>query len=154
MGFYRLEYEGGIFSSRPDVGCVGGKIVDKKRRLCGGMYKKDGSLVFEGLPEEYSGGLQHRAVLQQDSYAVDIRCIAVREELIPVFESITGKKYIDTFNARENAAGEKSEAVPADPWQGVSPQDIAAMSIAFGEEVHRRGLRVMWDPKVIRRMEE
>ncbi len=140
VGFYRLEYDRDVFSQRPDIGCVGGKLLDKRHRLCGGMYKKDGTLVYEGLPEGYSGGYQHRAVLQQDAFAVDIRCIAVRKELIPVFEEVTGVKYVDTFYG---------EAGSDERWSGFSREDIARVSISFAEQVHKRGLRVLWDPQVV-----
>ncbi len=93
VGFYRLQYDKDVFSQRSDIGCVGGKILNKKHRLAGGMYRKDGTLIYDNLPEGYSGGYQHRAVLQQDAYAVDIRCLSVRSELIPVYEEITGMKY-------------------------------------------------------------
>jgi glycosyltransferase involved in cell wall biosynthesis len=154
VGFYRLNYEwlsdtastetgadaGKIetfFRSRPDVGCVGGKILDKKNRICGGAYLKDGTLMYAGLPEGFSGGLQHRAVLQQDSYGVDIRCIAVRTELIPVFEEITGLKYVDGFSGCRSG-----EAAYAD----LSREDALRLSIKFASEVRGRGLRTMWDP--------
>ncbi len=154
VGFYRLDYEGDIFLSRPDLGCVGGKIIDKKNRLCGGMYKKDKTLVYKGLPEGFSGGLQHRAVLQQDGYAVDIRCIAVRSELIPVFEQITGVKYVDTFHLVRDKKDRKEADTSSDRmWENFTEEEIASMSVAFGEEVHRRCLRVMWDPKVIKRLD-
>lgn len=152
VGFYRLEYEGfdlsesdgcmnasgeeiagetGIetfFKSRPDVGCVGGKILDKRNRICGGMYKKDGSLVYAGLPEGFSGGLQHRAVLQQDAYAVDIRCVAVRSDLVQIFEDVTGMKYA------------------SDELMKLSQEEVVRLSLKFAAEVRKRGLRVMWDP--------
>lgn len=147
VGFYRLDYDGFaaagadgstnnsdtgyLFKSRPDLGCVGGKILDKKNKICGGMYRKDGSLVYAGLPEGFSGGLQHRAVLQQDAYAVDIRCIVVRDELVPAFEEATGLKYLD------------------DTAMTLSQEEVARLSLKFAAEVHKRGLRVMWDPKIV-----
>ncbi len=150
VGFYRLDYDGmgaaatgvetddasvkDIFASRPDIGCVGGKILDKKNRICGGMYRKDGTLAFAGLPEGYSGGLQHRAVLQQDAYAVDIRYIAVRGGLVQAFEEATGLKY-------ENGLARGTVLAT------LSREEIVKLSLKFAAEVHKRGLRVMWDPK-------
>jgi hypothetical protein len=146
VGFYRLEYEE-FFRSRPDVGCVGGKILDKKNRICGGMYKKDGSLVYAGLPEGFSGGLQHRAVLQQDAYAVDIRCIAARSDLVQIFEEVTGMKYVDGL--RKNGADEVIDGLPVanNELSKLPQEEVVRLSLKFAAEVHKRGLRVMWDPQ-------
>jgi hypothetical protein len=129
VGFYRVDYSRDLFSQRKDLGCVGGRIISKKKRLCGGMYRKDGSIAFENLPESYSGGLQHRAVLQQDAYAVDVRCIKVRPELIPVFEEITGLNY---------GTGQMNG--------GLAPEEAGDLSLKFAEEVRKRGYRSLWDP--------
>ena len=128
VGFYRLTYNPDIFSQRRDVGCVGGKILDKRDRICGGMYHKNGTLAYEGLPQGFSGGLQHKAVLQQDAYAVDIRCIEVRKELIPLFEETTGIKY-------------------GEPIEGLTREETTNLSIRFGQELRKRGYRVLWDPQ-------
>ncbi len=129
VGFYRIEYED-VFAQRKDVGCVGGKILGKHDRLKAGMYLKDGTVVYKGLPEGFSGGPQHRAVLQQDAYAVDIRCIKVRDELIPVFEEVTGRKVTESFS-------------------NLSDSEIARMSIRLGHEIRKRGYRVLWDPQIV-----
>ena len=171
VGFYRLEYEGfaaagaddgvntsgektsadgGIetfFRSRPDLGCVGGKILDKRNRICGGMYKKDGSLVYAGLPEGFSGGLQHRAVLQQDAYAVDIRCIVARSDLVQVFEEVTGMKYVDGL--RRTGTNVEHEVIHDvnDELMKLSQEEVTCLSLKFAAEVRKRGLRIMWDPQ-------
>ena len=149
VGFYRLDYNGDVFSQRKDVGCIGGRILNKRRRICGGMYQKNGTLLYDGLPEGFSGGLQHRAVLQQDAYAVDIRCIAVRKELIPVYEEVTGAKYRDSFyDDHQENAGEMS-----DPFASLGKDELAELSVRLGHEIRKRGYRVLWDPQRIKRME-
>jgi glycosyltransferase involved in cell wall biosynthesis len=172
VGFYRLDYEGfavstdvgesasglkglghadveTFFKSRPDLGCVGGKILDKKNRICGGMYKKDGSLVYAGLPEGFSGGFQHRAVVQQDAYAVDIRCIAVRSDLVQVYEDVTGMKYVDSL--RRTGTNVEHEVIHDvnDELMKLSQEEVTCLSLKFAAEVHKRGLRVMWDPQMV-----
>ena len=142
LGFYRVDYEPDVFSQRTDIGCVGGRVVNKKRRICGGMYGKDKSLRYAGLLENYSGGFQHRAAVQQDAYAVDIRCISVRPELIPLFEETTGLKYIDSF-----AVGPKADR-PEAAYGEISADTVAELSVKFGAELKKRGYRVMWDPAV------
>ncbi|MCR5155103.1 MAG: glycosyltransferase [Butyrivibrio sp.] len=158
LGFYRVDYEPDVFSSRSDVGCVGGRILDKKSRICGGMYRKDNTLVFAGLPSDYSGGFQHRAAVQQDAYGVDIRCISVRPELIPLFEETTGLKYVDSFSEAKRllgdpdskAKGRKGLACAA--YAQMPAEDIASLSVKFGAELKKRGYRSLWDPGVTAKM--
>ena len=121
LGFYRINYQPDIFAGRKDVGCIGGKLLNKKGRLIGGAYTKDGDVMYKNLPEGYSGGLQHRAVLQQDCYAVDIRCIAVRPDLIDAFERVTGIKYVNTF---DNASGHSQDgsSAPDERFSGLSEE--------------------------------
>ena len=165
LGFYRVDYEPDVFSSRSDVGCVGGRILDKKNRICGGMYRKDKTLVFAGLPSEYSGGFQHRAVVQQDAYGVDIRCISVRPELVPLFEETTGLKYVDSFTGAKRLSetsgtggnktapavsledGQKRRKAAA-AYGDVPVETIAELSVRFGTELKKRGYRALWDPGV------
>ena len=151
LGFYRINYVPNIYSCRSDVGCVGGKILNKKGRIAGGAYTKDRSLMYAGLPVGYSGGLQHRAVLQQDCYAVDVRCIAVREDLIPVYEQITGVKYENSYICALDGTLD-GKVSTGDGFSSFTTDAIVEMSIRFGEEMKRRGLRVVWDPKAVKRV--
>ncbi len=159
LGFYRINYHPDIFAGRKDVGCIGGKLINKKGRLIGGAYTKDGVVMYKNLPEGYSGGLQHRAVLQQNCYAVDIRCIAVRPELTDAFERITGIKYVNTFdNALLKTGDDRSTQSKAENevvderFRDLSEEEIIKLSISFGEEIRRRGLRTVWDPKAVLRV--
>ncbi len=138
VGFYRVEYDGDVFSARSDIGCVGGKILGKNKRICGGMYRKDQSLIFENLPEGFSGGYQHRAHVQQDAYAVDIRCLKIRPELISLYEEITGRTY--------------AESMTGFPADGLTKDEIAALSIKLCEAIRKRGYRILWDPHIIRQL--
>ncbi len=162
VGFYRLQYDGDVFSQRSDIGCVGGKILNKKHRLIGGMYRKDGTLIYENLPEGYSGGYQHRAVLQQDAYAVDIRCLSVRGELIPLYEEVTGIKYpgdVGAKSARAKAAGEvmgvgknaggKTVQDSVSCFDGMTREEITQMSLRLCSEIRKRGYRILWDPQIL-----
>ncbi|MBR5422293.1 MAG: glycosyltransferase [Lachnospiraceae bacterium] len=91
LGFYRLEYEGGVFSQRPDIAMVAGPVREKGRTV-GGAMKADGSLLYGDLPEGFSGPM-HIAALQQSVEAADLRNAAVREELIPLYKELTGYEY-------------------------------------------------------------
>ncbi len=159
LGFYRINYVPDIFAGRGDVGCVGGKLLNKRRRLIGGAYTKEGAVMYENLPEGYSGGLQHRAVLQQDCAAVDIRCMAVRSELIPLYEEVLGVKYLDTFTPRlsvngeiQSEAGKRPEAAD-DRFIAYNDAEIIRLSMKLCEEIRKRGYRIVWDPKAVQRVQ-
>ena len=92
VGFYRLKYEGDIFRMRPELAALGGPVIQKKR-IAGGRMSPEGKVFYEGLPASYSGYL-HRAVLQQEAEALDIRNIEVREELRDLFEKVVGVAYV------------------------------------------------------------
>ncbi|MBO5092743.1 MAG: glycosyltransferase [Lachnospiraceae bacterium] len=115
LGFFRVEYEGDVLAQRTDLAAVGGRIV-RRGRIDGGAYAQDGRALYEGLNAHFSGYM-HRAVLQQDAFAVDIRRIRVREELRPLLARI-----------------QKEE------------KDIRRASLKFGREAARLGYRILWDP--------
>ena len=136
LGFYTLKYQDGVLASRKDVGAVGGKLL-KKGKIAGGRYLADGTLLYEGLPACYSGYL-HRAVLQQDAEAVDIRLIEVRGECRELFEQVTGVPY-KTLPGQEVF---DASALPED-------MDYREVSIAFGKALKEAGYRVLWLPSWI-----
>ena len=115
LGFFRVEYERDIFRQRTDLAAVGGRILCRGR-IAGGAYGEDGKILYEGLPGHFSGYM-HRAVLQQDVAAVDLRCCRVRDELLPLLERIR-----------------KEETQPE------------AAALRFGREVTGMGYRILWDP--------
>ncbi|MCR5101693.1 MAG: glycosyltransferase [Butyrivibrio sp.] len=131
VGFYRTNYSSGILRSRPDIGIVGGKIVDKKGSIIGGAYNFNGEVLYNKLQKGYSGGFQHKAVLQQDVNAVDARCMQIRDELKPLYNEVFGREYIDTLT-QVNAK--------------VNENDIINLSICFCKKATEMGYRVLWDP--------
>ncbi len=139
VGFYRLDYDPDVFSQRKDIGCVGGRIIDKKGKISGGMYIKDGTLVFAGLPAAFSGGPQHRAALQQDAYAVDIRCISIKPELLKEINQGTchGDGSFGRFSPGDTAA-----------FDSMDSKEIAALSVKLCEKIRSRGYRILWDPQI------
>lgn len=70
---------------RQEVGAVGGKLYDKKRRVESAGYSRDeeGKLTpdFKGLRGSYSGYL-HRACLQRAADGVDLDCIMFKKEAL------------------------------------------------------------------------
>lgn len=159
LGFYRLDYSkepagrsggktagrsGGksregnfvpeqILAVRPDLGAVGGSVV-RRGRIAGGRMDAAGRVFYEGLPVRYSGEL-HRAVLTQDAEAVDIRCIALREELRELFREVTGVPY------RCMSGGDWFDASLLPP-----DTDYAALSLKLCRAVRERGFRILWLP--------
>lgn len=133
LGFYRLEYEGDIFGMRPELAALGGPVV-RNRKIAGGRMSLGGKVFYEGLPSFYSGYL-HRAVLQQEAEALDIRNIEVREELRELFERVTGVAYV---------------TVPGsglfDPAVLPAGADYRALSVKFGEALGQRGYKLLYLP--------
>ena len=115
LGFFRVDYTGDIFRQRRDLGAVGGRLI-RRGRIAGGAYTEDGKLLYAGLPKSFSGYM-HRAVLQQDAAAVDLRNITVRKELQPLLEQVRNEE-----------------------------TDPASAAVRFGKEAAERGYRILWDP--------
>lgn len=158
LGFYRLEYPGSPFDSRPDIGAVGGPLFYKKRRvisfkqrgsavyltvppffgrsrILSGRLREDGIVYYAELPRGYSGYL-HRAALPQDAEAVDIRNIRVREELRETFREVVGVPW-------RTAPGEEIFDVSALP----AGTDLKAVSIALGQAIRGAGYRILYLPE-------
>ena len=70
LGFYKIKYDA-LFQQRPEVGLIGGNGYYHGRVRFGAMDDK-GNVLFERLPRRFSGAM-HRAVLQQQVDALDIR---------------------------------------------------------------------------------
>ncbi len=136
VGFYRVDYTDNIFTARKDIGVVGGKIVDKNGTMIGGNYRADGTVRFDGLPKGFSGGFQHLAVLEQNTDAVDIRCMKIRQELTDLYKEIFGVSYKDTTEGKSI----KAESIGTDA-------EIREKSIRFGQAVRQLGYKVLWDPR-------
>ena len=115
LGFYRVEYEGDIFEQRRDLAGVAGRIL-KKGRIVGGAYREDGSILYEGLSQYYSGYM-NRAVLTQDVVAADFSCMKIN----PEFESL-----------RREILHTETDPVRA--------------ALLFGKAAAEKGCRILWDP--------
>lgn len=133
LGFYALQYQGSIFQIRQDVGVIGGSVV-QRGRLIGGRMTAEGKVFYENLPTGYSGYL-HRAVLQQEAAAVDIRNIRVREECREIFQRITGIPY-GTVQGKDYF---DIALLPEDC-------DLVQVSLAFCAAVREAGYRILYLP--------
>lgn len=97
--------------------------------------REDGSVVYEGLPVTYSGYL-HRAVLQQDAEALDVRNLELRESMRGLFEEVAGVPY------RVLPGTEKFDAatLPA----GLDPVEV---SLRLSKALRDRGYRLLYLPE-------
>lgn len=115
LGFFRVEYEGDILMQRSDVAAIGGRLLSGGK-IAAGAYSDSGEVLYKGLNRHFSGYM-HRAVLQQDVAAVDVRKMKIRKELKPILEEIQK--------------------------QVTDPKEI---SLRFGKEAAFLGYRIVWDP--------
>ena len=148
LGFYEITYLPDILTVRKDVGIVGGRILDRRQRICAGAMAEDGSCLYQGLHREYSGGSTHRASLKQDVAAVDIRCVRVREELREEFEHITGLPYAErTVRCR---TGRGSRQIRIADVSGLSCDEAGyrKLSMELGRAAQQQGYRILWDPQI------
>lgn len=130
-GFYRVNYLPDIFTARSDVGIVGGKLVDKRHIIVGGLYDEKGNALYVGLHERESGAM-HRADTRQDAYAVDVRCMKIRPELCTLYKEVFGCDY-------ENHVMPKG-------------RDFRPESMEFCRRAAAMGYRTVWEPEMVRVM--
>lgn len=134
LGFYRLEYFSDPFLARQDLGAIGGPLVLRKR-ICGGRMGRDGQVYYEGLHHRFSGYL-HRASLQQDAVALDIRNISVRREAWGLFQEVVGVPW---------------QAMPGQEIFDVSTlpdeADLEGLSLALGLALQEAGYRLLYLPE-------
>ncbi|NLL77831.1 MAG: glycosyltransferase [Clostridiales bacterium] len=139
LGFYRINYESDIFVQRPEVGVVGGKILNARKKIAGGIYDEEGTPLYEGLRPEYSGYM-HRASLLQEAYAVDVRCMKIRNELRKMFEETFGVPYeeegITGYFAYEKLKNFMKEA------------ELKEKSMDFCKKVRAEGYTIVYTPDV------
>lgn len=142
LGFFHVNYEPDLLSNRPDTAVVGGKLINRKNLVVGGIYDENGESLYAGLHKEYSG-VMHRAACQQEAFAVDVRCMVCSAEAEKVMEEILGQPYrkdpsTGRFDYRDCLAQDT---------------DYREFSIRFCEELRRREKRIVWDPEMIERIE-
>ena len=135
LGFYRVEYEPDLLSNRPDVGLVGGRLIDHKNKIAGGIYKEDGTPLYAGLHKEYSGYM-HRAVLQQEAEVIDVRCMMASPEGEKLIEELTGLPYM------KNPVNKRFD------WQGSLKEDVDYLELSrkLCSQIRQKGMRIVYDP--------
>ena len=137
LGFYRIDYQPDLLTNRPDVGLVGGRILDKKNKITGGIYTAQGEALFCGLHKEYSGYM-HRASLQQEAEMIDIRCMKASDESAKIIEEMMGLPYL--INPQTGRFD----------WRGSLREDADFVEISrkLCERVRELNMRIVWDPAI------
>lgn len=157
VGFYRVEYKPDALHARTDVGAVGGKIVDGNGTLTGGAMTDEGVVLYEGLQKGYSGGILHRAVLQQDVDAVDVRNMVVKmefekrlNELTQMNEEELTKLWSESegTGTMTHFSGEERVIVPVPMTHSAD----TLRSLIICREIREAGYRILWDPFVVKEL--
>lgn len=108
LGFYRVVYEEDIFTQRPEIGAVGGSILDKHSKIIGGMQDVRGKVIYEGLRKGFSGYM-NRAVLVQEAEVLDIRCMRIN----PACEGLVSGYLLEQASKPEKEIQELNQKVCA-----------------------------------------
>lgn len=137
LGFYRVDFQPDLLSNRPDVAVVGGRLLDKKNKITGGIYTADGKALYQGLYKEFSGYM-HRAALQQEAEMVDIRCMKASRQAEMILEEMIGLPYL------------QHPGTGRFDWSGCLNEnmDFVELSRRFCEKVREQGYRIVWDPSM------
>ncbi len=130
-GFYHIDYGDRIFELRSDIGVVGGPIYEE-HHMIGGLMDDEGKVVFDGLKEGYSGTM-HRADLQQEAFAVDVRNMRVCDELIPLYKKMFGTRH--PFDDRSDSDRKSEDA-----------KKLRSKSFDFCKKVREQGYCILYDP--------
>jgi hypothetical protein len=111
------------------VGAVGGKVLDEKHRIVGGMQDERGNILFEGWDEVEEGP---RVIAQtvQNAWAVDVRCMKIREELYSLYEEVFGCSY--------------------DGHVMYADENLRKLSREFCSRVREMGYTIVWNPMLKR----
>ncbi len=134
LGFYRVDYEADIFSQRPEVGAVGGRVLDRIGRIQGGMMDAQGNVAFKGLYDGFSGYV-NRAALVQQAEALDIRCMKLNPSCVELARKEAGLGGYVT---------EEGKILWKKLPQNTSYVDI---SLKLCEVLKNAGYILLWDPQ-------
>lgn len=146
LGFYRIHYQPDMLSQRIDIGAIGGKLLNSKNKITGGIYCSNGDCPYQGIYKGYSGYM-HRAMLTQDAYAVDIRLMRIRSDLFDIVNKIAEK-----YKTSEE------ELILLDHNRidcsrlSIDEAQFHALSMEVGRKLSELNYRVVWTPSWIKRI--
>lgn len=144
LGFYKISYGNNadkvmdkktetdeianLLRIRADVGAVGGMVLHNGR-IVGGICRENGNTCYYGL-YHYFSGYMHKAVLMQEAYALDLRCITVRKELQPLLNDVKTKYQI------------------SDQTRNMSEEMLQRANCEFADMLRQKGYRMLWNPAI------
>lgn len=128
-GIMEIQYIPDIFTARPMVGIVGGKVLNEKHRIVGGMLDERGNLLFAGW-DEAEEGPRMIAQTTRNAWSVDVRCMKIRPELLSLYEEIFGYSY----EGHVMHSGDK----------------LGDLSRKFCARVREMGYTIIWNPTLKR----
>ncbi|MDD2969981.1 MAG: glycosyltransferase [Lachnospiraceae bacterium] len=149
LGFYRIRYTD-LFRQRPEVALAGGNGYFHGRVRFGAM-NEDGSVLFESLPRKFSGTM-HRAVLQQQVDALDVRnMISCEDDRVRalVSEAQSKLEYVLKNDVRDRAAGDKAAGDINARTQRYKKSDevlIRQISLDLCRQIRQMGYVIIYDP--------
>lgn len=147
LGFYKPIYTGDILSQRQDIAVIGGKLLNEKNKISGGIYTEEGEILYEGLDAHFSGYL-HRASLIQNTDAVDIRCMRLQPEWKDFFAEYFGVQdaWVKKWENQNFSTEHIWKEIPA--LAGMESEEAyRKVSIDFCKEVREKGYRILWNPE-------
>ena len=128
-GLMEIKYDPDIFGARRMVGVVGGKVLDERHRIIGGMQDEKGNILFEGW-DEAEEGPRLIAKTQQNAWSVDVRCMRIRKELYSLYEEVFGCSY----EGHVMCSGDQ----------------LGTLSRQFCARVREMGYTIVWNPSLRR----
>lgn len=137
LGYYKVEYQTDIMTQRPEVGAVGGKIINSKNKITGGMINGTGEVAYYDLPVNFSGYMNN-AGLVQETVGLDLRGIRLNPECRSIFEKLFEIPY-------KCKAGTEQFDISTFPKE----IDIIKASILLSQELRNAGYVLVWDPSWI-----
>ncbi len=140
LGFYRVCYKSDMLLQRPDIGAVGGRLSDGKNKITGGIYKENGECPYLGIRKGFSGYM-HRAILKQEAYAVDIRNMRIRPELLEIVRDVVK---VCQPGWEEKLCMEGNVLDCSD--LKISEQEFVRISMEVSKKLHELNYRVVWNP--------
>ncbi len=138
VGFFRVNYgtTEGLFRQRPQVGAIGGKVVDRAHNVISGNLDARGNCVLGGLKDDYAGPC-NRADIVSGAYALDARSIILRDELVSLYMECVGLPYPKDTDARDEAfCNQLDERI----WR--------QRSLDLSRRIREAGYVLLWDPEV------
>ena len=128
-GIMEIEYIPDVFAARPMVGIVGGKVLDEKHRIIGGMLDERGNLLFAGW-DEAEEGPRMIAQTTRNAWSVDVRCMKIRPELQGLYQEVFGCSYEGHIMH--------------------SGDQLGVLSREFCARVREMGYTIIWNPTLKR----